>query len=188
MKKLLGIVCFLLMLFLVIPAYANLEYHLDGSKVGGTAVRGLYSGDISITGQGRDKTVVIAPDGGMEVEVVSTTSKTLAATDKPKRIIMTANGDNVVTLPVAADGLIFQVIDGDISAAGAGGAELIYIHPNGSDQIIYAPTGAAAGLDGGDVLVSTGNTGDSVTLIGQTGVWYIDMGVREWTDGGAGNR
>jgi len=176
----------LLLLFFVGPAYANLEFSQDGTRVGGVGIRANFTGDVTVTGAYSDKTIDIGTDGGMTVEVVSDTEETVVAGDSPRRFIMTATTEiNLVNLPAAADNLIYQIVDGGVSGGTLG--QGVVIHPASGDTIKYAPDGEIA-LAANERLRSNGDTGDSVTLVGASGVWYVvDMGAREWDNVGVGN-
>jgi len=181
MKKVTFLLAMIALLLFVSPAFAQVETQQDGTKIGGAAVTLNFVGP-TVTGVGRLKTITT----GSTIEVLSSTTDTLATTDSPRTIICTANGDNKITLPTAATGLEFTIVDGNIALAGATNrTERIFIDPQSTDTIMYSPAGAA-GLDANDRLESSGNTGDSITLRGASTVWYVTgMGEKAWVDGGA---
>ncbi len=172
------LVMFSLLLFLASPVFGQVAIEKDGVKIGGAAIRLNFTGDVAISGVGREKTIAI----GLINEVVSTTNKTATATDSPRRYIMTATGQNLVTLPTAAAGLTYSVVDGGV----AGGVSLDYailITPQSGDLIEYAPPSTGAPLGTGDRVKSDGITGGSITFVGASGVWYVvDTGSAEWSD------
>lgn len=168
----------LLMLFLINPLYAQLVIQEDGTTVGGFASTLNFTGNVAVSGVASDKTVSISSGAGT-VEVLSATTDTVTTAESGKRFIYDNSSqksdDTTVTLPTAASSLIYHFTDG-----GMGTATRILIDPVVTDRIVYL------GLDAGDKLRSSGVTGDTVTLIGETGFWYIgEMGAGLWEDGGA---
>ena len=104
-----------------------------------------------------------------EIEIVTTSSNTLAVTESGKIFISSYTGTQTVILPAAAAGLIFTFIDGSSSAA---------------DDLVIDP-GATDGIDRdavGDAIESvTDAYPQSVTLIGiNTDEWHTIIKVGTW--------
>jgi hypothetical protein len=176
MKKIFQLL--LVFAFVALPVFAAVEIQNDG------ITQGIFH-RINFRGAGISVSNGNAIISNGEAEVLSTTSDTLTSADDGKTIICTANGDNKITLPTAAAGLKYTIVDGNIDSGA--GTQRIYIDPQSTDTIVYAPSNAS-GLDANDRLYSSGTTGDSVTLLGASTLWYvIDMGSRDWLDYGAGN-
>ncbi len=169
----------LLMLFLISPLYAQLVIQEDGVTVGGFANTLNLTGNVSVSGSTAVKTVNIGSGAGA-IEVLSVTSDTVTTAESGKRFIYDNSAhqddDTDVTLPTAADGLIYHFTDGGMG----GGFKDIIINPINTDRIVFL------NLDAGDKIQSPGVTGSTVTLIGEAGFWYIgEMGSSVWEDGGA---
>ena len=113
-------------------------------------------------------------------EVLSA-SDTLTIYDAGKTIISTGVvGTEVFTLPAATSAnMRFSFIDGKASTTNT-----FSVDPSGTNKIIYSISGVP--LDAGDKITSTGQSGDSVTLISDaSGNWYIESMKGNFTDGGA---
>lgn len=78
----------------------------------------------------------------------------------------------VFTLPTAAAGLTYRFVDGS--------GNTIHIDPANADSIEYT----SGSMDAGDRLISNATSGDSVTVVGASGKWYIADISGTWTDGG----
>lgn len=89
-------------------------------------------------------------------------------------------GTEVYTLPAATTAnMRFTFIDGKASTTNT-----FSVDPAGTDKIIFSISGLP--LDAGDKITSTGQSGDSTTLISDaSGNWYIESMKGSWTDGGA---
>lgn len=170
------VVLMLLVLWLVNPVFAGpVDILEEGTRVGSFANQLDFRGAVAVSGETSSKTITIG--GDVNVEVLSVTTDTVTAAESGKRFIYdnSAHMDTAttVTLPAAADGLVFHFTDG-----GMGGLN-IDLDPEVGDRIVFL------GLHAGDKLQSD-TTGDTVTLIGQSGLWYIgEMGADAWADGGA---
>ncbi len=161
--------------FFASPAFA-LEIKVDGVVVGGSFATQLnFSGDVSGSGVGSQKNIVIGGAGGGVVEFVTATLDTVVAADDNTTFVSTGTG-TTYTLPAAALGLQFSFV------AGGTEARVTIDTASVSDTINYLS------LDAGDKLESTTKaSSDSVTLVGDdSNNWFvIDMGSNSWKDGGA---
>jgi hypothetical protein len=99
---------------------------------------------------------------------IGTTDETLVVADSGK--IFVCNEACTKILPTAAENLIYSFV------AGAG-VEINVDTGVTTDTIMYLTMSA------GDKLTSTGATADSVTLLGDTGKWYVVNMKGTWTDG-----
>ncbi len=162
-----------MLLLLVSPAFAGVDVQVNGTTVGGSFADHInFTGKVAGTGATNTKVIVV----GATIEIVdATTLETLTTADSPRIVVMAASDASaisIVTLPNAAAGLWFQIA--------AGTQQTIEVNPGRSIDIISYLT-----LDPGDNLVSAGLTGDSVTIVGASQIWYVvDTGSSAWVDGG----
>jgi len=137
-----------------------------------------FTGDVTVSNSGSVSSIAIDDSSAITNEVVTATNDTVTVADSPTRYIATATGfTTTFTLPAAAADLEFIFCNG--GATGFAGGQTLTVDPaNTTDTIMYL------GLDAGDSIDSAAATGDSVHLIGGTGVWYVvDTGSSAWTDG-----
>lgn len=120
--------------------------------------------DISTTGSATD---IILGSYKENVEVF-TSSHVLTAADTG-RVCITTGAGITLSLPAAANGLVFTICE--ISA------NALNIDPNGTEQIHYST------VSGGDRIQSPGTTGDAVELVGSTTYgWVVRSMHGTWTD------
>lgn len=174
MKKIFAVFLVILLMFIV-PCYAQVETLLNGTRVGGTAIRYNFIGDVNVTGQGTDKEIQI---GGASSGVQRiTTNDTLVAADTGDIIVVDKQdgaGPTFVTLPTAAVGLEFIIT--------SAGTDEVWIIPQATDTIDLAPS--AVPLSQGDRLRnSTATTADSIGFIsGLVNIWHVFTINGTWAD------
>lgn len=167
---------FLISLFINLSVFAAIEVKENG------VVKGIINsinatGDVTVAVSGSVATFDVTSEGGFVNEIVTDTEKTVTAADTGKRFIFTTNTggpDNqvLVHLPAAATGLTYSFVDG------GAGARMV-IEPQAGDLIVYLGGTMVAG----DRLQSAGDSGNTVTFVGGSGVWYVvNTGDAAWTD------
>lgn len=176
MKRIFLSLAVFLLLFSVSPVFGQVEVQEDGVTIGGSAIRLNFRG-AEVSGEGTDKDIQV----GLKVEIVTATEDTVTTADSPRRFISTgtsAFGLSTFTLPTAATGLEYAFSDGVGTTTVA---HVLKLQPQSGDNILYGNPP----LDDGDKLNSSGATGDSVHIVGGSGVWYVvGMGSEAWVDGG----
>ncbi|GEM_PF-6620150 len=109
-------------------------------------------------------------------EVVTATLDTITAAETGKTFIYKPTANTTVTLPKAANGLIYKFV-----LASSGSSKKIIIDPQSSDTLMGCVYGADT-FATGDSLISAGSTGDSVTLVSDGSFWYCVDRVGTWVD------
>ena len=165
----------MLLAFFAFPAFA-LEVKVDGVVVGGSfATQVNFTGDVTGSGAGSEKTINIGGTGGETVEFVIASTDTVVTADDETIFVSTESG-TLYTLPAAAAGLKFTFV------AGGSNTVVTVDTASASDTINYLS------LDAGDKIQSAAlASADSVTLVGDdSNNWYIvGMGSEPWIDGGS---
>ncbi len=175
MKKIFSLLTVLLFVFCMV-GYSQVETQLNGTTVGGTAIRLNFIGDVGVTGAGTDKIIQIGGAASGVQYVV--TNDTLTAAETGDIVIVekqTGGGPTVITLPTAAVGLKFVVA--------SAGTDTVHLTPQSTDTIDLAPSSVP--LSQGDLLTnSSSTTGDSVSVVsGLANVWHIFNINGTWADG-----
>lgn len=151
------------------------------------SVSGVHAGTDLFSVKATDDTVINITDagavGGYKRTIeLAVTNDTVTIAESGKVFLITPTSLTTFTLPLAANGLTytFTTINGNAS----GNYGKVEIDPNVADNFVACINSTTtAALDAGDKIVSTGATGDSVTIVGGLKTWYCTDRIGTWTDG-----
>lgn len=126
------------------------------------------------------------PGGGVYAKYeASTTNDTLTVTDSGTTfVVLPATTTVVFTLPDADVGLTYTFVQSGQTTTGST-VKAILLNPKDTDYFLYVNSAAISGFAAGDSLRSGGLTGDSVTIVCTTDLyWDVVHNRGSWTDTG----
>ena len=127
------------------------------------------------------------PGGGVYAKYeAKITNDTLTVADSGTVFVVNPTTSPVIfTLPDADVGITYTFINSGQNIIAAGTGTAIILNPKITDYILYTNSAVTSGFAAGDSLRSGGLTGDSVTIVCTTNLYWDVYNVRgTWTDTG----